>query len=109
MAAVRFYTDEHVPGAVVDGLRRRGFDVLTVPEAGALGASDEAHLALALREGRVVVTQDADFLRLAAGGAPHAGIVYAPQGTSVGDLVRGLVLVGRVLAAEDMTGHVEYV
>lgn len=30
---VRFYTDEHVPRAVVEGLRRRGVDVLTVAEA----------------------------------------------------------------------------
>ncbi len=33
-----------------------------------LGASDEEHLAFALAEGRVIFTQDADFLRLAAEG-----------------------------------------
>ena len=31
---IRFYTDEHVAKAVVPGLRQRGVDVLTVPEAG---------------------------------------------------------------------------
>jgi hypothetical protein len=30
---VKFYTDEHVARAVVNGLRQRGADVLTVPEA----------------------------------------------------------------------------
>ncbi len=30
---IKFYTDEHVPTAVVSGLRRRGMDVLTVKEA----------------------------------------------------------------------------
>ena len=108
MAEVRYYADEHVPRAVVDGLRRRGVDVLTVPEAGTLGDPDEAHLALALRQGRVVFTQDADFLRLAAAGEPHAGLVYAPQGVAVGELVRGLVLVARVLDAGEMVGHIEY-
>ena len=34
MAKIKFYTDEHVSKAVVMGLRRRGVDVLTVPEAG---------------------------------------------------------------------------
>ncbi len=41
---VKFYTDEHVARAVVRGLRQRGADVLTVPEAGLLGASDEEHM-----------------------------------------------------------------
>ena len=41
MAKIKFYTDEHVSKAVVMGLRRRGVDVLTVPEAGTLGLSDE--------------------------------------------------------------------
>ena len=46
-----------------------------------LGATDEEHLTFALAEGRVIFTQDDDFLRLAAGGKVHAGIVYAPQHT----------------------------
>ncbi len=30
MTEIRFYTDEHVPKAVVRGLRQRGVDVVTV-------------------------------------------------------------------------------
>jgi hypothetical protein len=41
---VKFYTDEHVARAVVNGLRQRGVDVLTVVEAGMRTASDEEHL-----------------------------------------------------------------
>lgn len=41
---ISFYTDEHVARAVVRGLRHRGVDVLTVPEAGLLGAMDEEHV-----------------------------------------------------------------
>ena len=73
---VKFYTDEHAARAVVRGLRHRGVDVLTVPEAGLLGASDEEHLERARAEGRVVFTQDEDSLRLLAVGAAHAGIAY---------------------------------
>jgi hypothetical protein len=57
-----------------------GVDVLTVPEAGLLGADDETHLAKAMSEGRVLYTQDEDFLRSHAAGVEHAGIVYARQG-----------------------------
>ncbi|MFZ1506802.1 MAG: DUF5615 family PIN-like protein [Anaerolineae bacterium] len=108
MTVIRYYTDEHVALAVVRGLRQRGIDVLTVPEADMRGATDEDHLTLARKQRRVVFTQDADFLRLAAAGYNHAGIVYAPQRTAIGEIVRGLVLIHQVLEAEEMVGRVEY-
>lgn len=108
MTTIRFYTDEHVARAVVKGLRERGVDVLTVTEAGLPGAADDAHLARAQRDGRVVVTHDVDFLRLHAAGVGHAGIVYATRELPIGDVIRGLMLIVRVLDAEDMIGHVEF-
>lgn len=90
------------------GLRQRGVDVLTVVEAGMLGASDEEHLKRALNEGRVIFTQDDDFLRLHAAGADHAGIVYAPQQTPIKDILRGLMVIHQVLDAEDMHGQIEF-
>jgi hypothetical protein len=48
---IKFYTDENVARAVVRGLRQRVADVLTVPEAGLLGASDKEHLERARVEG----------------------------------------------------------
>jgi len=105
---ISFYTDEHVAKAVIRGLRNRGVDVLTVPDAKMLGGSDEEHLALALREGRVIFTQDDDFLRLAAAGGAHAGIVYAPQHTPTREILRGLMLIFEVLSAEEMQGHIEF-
>jgi len=105
---IRLYLDEHVPRAVAQGLRRRGVDVLRAQEAGLLSADDTSHLAFARREGRALFTQDADFLRLHDGGVPHAGIVYASQGTPVGHIVRGLMLIHDVLEPEDMTNHVEF-
>ena len=74
MARIRFCTDEQVSKTVVMGLRRRGVDILTVPEAGTRRARDE---------GRVVFTQDDDFLRLAAADTSHAGVVYATQESSM--------------------------
>lgn len=105
---IKFYTDEHVARAVVRGLRQRGVDVLTVVEAGMLGASDEDHLERARNEGRVIFTQDDDFLRMHASGSAHAGIVYAPQQTAIGEIVRGLMLIYQILDADDMQGQVEF-
>jgi predicted nuclease of predicted toxin-antitoxin system len=105
---VKFYTDEHVARAVARGLRQRGVDVVTVPESGLLDASDEEHLARAFAEGRVVFTQDEDFLRLHASSVEHAGIVYTSQEASIREIVYGLMLIFEVLEPEDMVNHVEY-
>lgn len=108
MSNVRYYTDEQVSKAIIRGLRQRGVDVLTVPEAGKQGATDEVQLAFALAEGRVIFTQDDDFLRLAASGKTHAGIVYAAQSMPTGKVIQGLMLIFQVLEAEDMVGNIEY-
>lgn len=106
---VKFYTDEHVSKAVVNGLRQRGVDVLPVTEAGMLGASDEEHLAYAKNEERVMFTQDDDFLRLHAAGAAHTGLVYARQQTPTGQVILGLILIHELMTPEDMQGHVEFI
>lgn len=56
----------------------------------------------------MLFTQDEDFLRLHAVGVEHGGIAYAPQGSSVGEIIRGLMLIYQVLESDDMAGHVEY-
>lgn len=105
---IKFYFDEHVPVTIANGLKRRGVDVISVVEAGLLGATDEEHLARAKLEKRTIFTQDDDFLRLHAAGNEHAGIVYAHQGKSIGKLISGLMSIYQVLEIEDMMNHVEY-
>lgn len=108
-AKIKFYTDEHVSRAVIAGLRRRGIDVLSTREASKLGAPDIEHLTFARKEGRVIVTQDDDFLRLHAGGEEHTGIAYAQQQISIGEIIRGLILIYQVLDAEEMINHIEFI
>ena len=72
------------------------------------GAADKEHLLLAYEQSRVLFTQDTDFLRLARAGRNHAGIVYAPQRTSIGQIIRGLVLLYQLLEAEEVGGRVEF-
>ena len=105
---IKYHMDEHVPTAVTTGLRARGVDVMTARESSLLAASDEAHLDRAAAEGRVIFTQDADFLRLHAKGLSHAGIVYTNQQTPIGEVIRGLMLIYRVLEPRDMHNHVEF-
>lgn len=91
---IQFHLDEHVNSAVADGLRRRGIGVTTTADAGLLGADDADHIAFAVAEGRVIFTNDADFLRLHDQGAAHPGVVYClQQDRSVGEIIRVLELI----------------
>jgi predicted nuclease of predicted toxin-antitoxin system len=79
---VRLLLDAHVSGRRIGGaLRAAGYDVRAADEEHALdGCADQALLALAAAEGRVLVTFNVrDFARLCAewaeAGTPHAGCV----------------------------------
>ncbi|PIW18758.1 MAG: hypothetical protein COW33_05575, partial [Anaerolineae bacterium CG17_big_fil_post_rev_8_21_14_2_50_57_27] len=92
----------------VNGLRRRGIEVLTAKEAGMLTAPDKKHLEFAAAQGMVIFTQDDDFLRLHASGISHSGIVYAHQRTPIGQIIQGLTLIYQVLTPEELHNHVEF-
>lgn len=106
---LRFYLDENIDSAIAKGMRLRQIDVLTTPEADNMGKDDEQQLAFALEEKPVVVTQDADFLRLHNEGVPHAGIAYYKQGErSIKQILRRLFVLHSDLSIEEMQNHVEY-
>jgi predicted nuclease of predicted toxin-antitoxin system len=57
---MRLLIDENVAQQVVDRLRTDGFDVLCVREQ-ASGTADPDVIALALAEGRIILTEDKEF------------------------------------------------
>jgi len=63
-----------------------------------------------LRFAKIVSSSnDHDFLRLAAGGMQHAGIVYCPPSESrIGEVIRYLALMDECLTPDDVISHVEY-
>ena len=67
---IKLLADENVPPGVVGFLRDRGFDVKEVGEAGTTGASDDAVMALARKEKRVLLTFDKHFANI---------LVYPPN------------------------------
>jgi len=101
--------DENIHPVVTETLLGLGKDVLTVRDAGLGGRSDEEVIHLAEKQGRVVLTHDSDFGRLALqSGLRCPGIVYLRPGhrdpsvatqslqaieETVGDLEPGFVVV----------------
>ena len=66
MAYTRLLADMNISPKTVDALQQRGWDVIRVSQVLPMDASDDEILALARREGRVVITQDLDFSALLA-------------------------------------------
>lgn len=61
------YADVHVPRALVDGLRQHGVSVRRAQEDGSFATAADEELLLRASELRcVLVTQDHDFLKIAA-------------------------------------------
>lgn len=106
--AIKFYTDEHIHPAVVTALRKQKVDILTAQEAGQLGIADESHLQFAASQGRSIITQDRDFLRLHQKNVAHHGIIYSRQGTSIREIINGLRLIHEAMTEEEMLNHVEF-
>ena len=105
---IRFHLDEHVDPAIATALRRAGIDVTTTNEAGLRTKDDKAHLNFARAEGRVIVTRDQDFLRLASGAGNHPGIAFYTASQSIREIIEGLILIYEVMLPSEMAGHIEY-
>jgi hypothetical protein len=92
-------------------LRRRNIDVLTSQEDGSSERDDESLLARATGIGRLLFTQDQDFLKIAAqwqqSGNPFAGILHAHQrGASLARLVEDIALMATCGEPEELLNRV---
>jgi predicted nuclease of predicted toxin-antitoxin system len=106
---IHLHLDENVDPDVARALRRHGVNVSTTQEVGLRTESDTTQLAFIRREGRMIMTHDADFLQIASTTDDHPGIVYCEKtARSIGEIIRGLILIYEVLAPEDMRGKVEF-
>ena len=101
--------DEHFSNALADGLRRRGVDVITTTEAKNRGVTDVGQLEYAIKQDRVLVTKDDDFLSIHSSGREHKGIVHVRHNRSLGEVIRGLLLIFEVLEKKEMLNHIEFI
>jgi predicted nuclease of predicted toxin-antitoxin system len=105
--------DVHAPLAITEALRRRSVDVLTAQEDGTEQLDDPPLLDRALDLGRVLFTQDEDFLREGAHrqqtGEIFAGVIYAHQlRVTIGQCVHDLELMARIYEPAEMANRIEH-
>ncbi|MBI5814805.1 MAG: DUF5615 family PIN-like protein [Nitrospinae bacterium] len=73
---MRFLADECCDASIAEALRRAGHDVLAVKHL-LPGAPDEDVIALAIRENRILLTEDKDFGQLVfASGKDNIGVIF---------------------------------
>ena len=102
---VSFYLDESLSPEIVSQLQMQGIDIIRGP----LEADDLEHSERATEMGRVLCVEDDDFLKLAAGGIEHAGIVKGVQDNhSIGDWIRFLRFVHSLSDADEMRNKVTH-
>lgn len=111
--SLRLYFDHHVPRAIAVGAQQRGVDVLTAEADGTADRDDEFLLQRATALGRVVFTQDRDFLALAAAWQQtrreFAGMVYAHQlRITIGGAIHDLALIALIMNPDEMRNQVEF-
>lgn len=104
--SLSFLADEHVKRVFVTELRANGYDVAWIDSGYAMGTTDAEHLRRSAASGRVIVTNDADFLRQHHD-YDHGGIlIYDDQNLSVTEFVRAIRRIDRHLTEPDLAGDV---
>ena len=103
---IKFLLDENVPPAVGLFLREKGFDVAEIAQALESGAQDDAVIALAHLQERVLLTFDKHFSNiLSYPPGSHSGIIririHPPQ---INDIVSSLQQLFQKLDIETVSG-----
>jgi predicted nuclease of predicted toxin-antitoxin system len=107
--------DEHVHGAILDGLRnsRSDLDIVRVQDVGLGSKPDSEILAWAANQGRVVISLDKKTLAVAAWqrvahGLPMPGVAILRRFMTIGQAIQELELVAAVGTPDDFQDLVVY-
>lgn len=100
---MKIYADENIERSIVEGLRRRKIEVFSARELRYLGKPDEFHIKKASEMKVVMLTHDIDFLKIASSkDVAHGGVIFShPKNVSIGQCIRGVELMVRVLTDKD--------
>lgn len=112
---IRLLTDENFDGDILRGLFRRmpDLDVVRVQDVGLAETPDQAILAWAADEGRVLITHERDTIPGFAydrvrSGQPMPGVFLVSDQMPRGQAVDELLLATACLSADDCTGVVHH-
>ena len=112
---LRLAADENFNSDIVRGLRRRNPDVdlVRVQDMGLSGANDQAVLAWAAREGRVLLTHDVTTLTRHAydrvqAGQPMPGVFELSRRVPLGQAIDDILLLAECSIDGEWEGQIRY-
>ena len=109
MPDIRFHLDENVDPEIAQALRNQGIDVTTTQEVQLLSENDSTQFEYVKREGRVIITHDRDFLRIAAKESDHPGIIFCSFNKySLGKIILHCVSLYHHFSAEEIKCRIEF-
>jgi hypothetical protein len=109
---IKFQADNDLNQVIVSAVKRREAEVdfQTAHAAGLHGLSDPEVLALAARDGRVLVTHDLktmpDHFAMFIAKQTSSGVIMVPQRLSVGEVVDDLSLIWRASSAKEWQNRI---
>ena len=107
--SIGFYFDENMPEEAATQLASLGIDVMTTQEVSREGTGDLDQLQFATRLGRVICSQDKDFLVLARTHPIHCGIAFIRfKSSEIGALVTALRELHSTETSETMSNILRY-
>lgn len=112
---MRFAADENFNNNILRGLRRRNpeLDLVRVQDVGLIHAQDQAILAWAALQGRILLTHDVQTMvgfaweRVMAD-LPMPGLVIIRDGSPMGDAIEAILLLAEHGMEGELEGRVEY-
>src|SRR5437868_14172784 len=105
---LRFHHDESLGPTVGRAARINKLDTTDSHGEALLSDSDRDQWAFCQREGRVMVTSDADFLQICKDSPNHFGIIFCLT-QRIGAIVKHLGLLTQDVTKETMRGRIDYV
>ena len=112
---LKFAADENFNGKIVNGVLRRlpEVDILRVQDAGLTRASDAVVLAWAAKEGRALLTHDANTLIAFAyerisGGLPMPGVFEVSLSVPVSSAIEDIILLAECSLVGEWEGQINY-
>jgi predicted nuclease of predicted toxin-antitoxin system len=86
-------------------LKRRGVLAFSAKDLGKLGLTDEEQLEIAAQKQAVILTNDADFIKIALH-KKHLGIIYVHQRKmTIGECVKRLRIIAETQTAQQMNNQ----
>jgi predicted nuclease of predicted toxin-antitoxin system len=112
MTAIRFQADADLRQAILTGTIRRqpSLDFQSANEAGLEGVKDLEVLAIAARDGRVLVTHDRKTMPIEFGqfitSQTSSGVLILSQNLSISEAIDAIILVWEVSTAEEWINQI---